>query len=1243
MWYNLEMKYANIEKTLCFRSAISCVAQFCFCMAAFLFAAFASAADDITAERYPDADTVVVCEENKSVYQADGTYVEENVSVSKVLTERGKRNLSMYSIFYSRRYGTAEVVSVEVIGEDGSVRKVDLADNLKDATDNSYMGANIYDPMDRVISFSVPGLEIGDTLRVVTKRITTAARMKDSWADMYILQSSSPVIKTTFVVDGPIERPLKSIAICNRVGDVESSVVTNGNRIVYSWTARNVPQMFPEPSMPVPWTKAQSVKVSTSATWQEVSSWYWDVCVPHLERTNAAMTNKVEEIVRAVGKKAPDRGLLNEIFKFVSQEIRYMGLTMEDTSPGSAPHDVNITFDNRYGVCRDKAALLASMLRIAGFEAYPVLIRAGRSKMDQDIPQPFFNHAVTAVREGEDYVLMDPTDESSRDLFPSYLSDCSYLVATPDGDCLRTSPVPPAKDNVVKVDGSGVLARDGSLVANYSIAFRGLNDNIYRSRLLSMKPEDRRRFFEKLVAGVSSGAELLKCEILPLDLQDTSSELVAELLVKYPEVVLKGETRDELSVPSLSSALGYANRLLAGKTALEKRVYPLALPSTASTDERMDIDLEGSLGETIKMPEDVALEGKYAFSRSFKRDGDSLVFVRRLAVDAVEFSPDEYLELREDIKRVEASEREKPTFAKNRLSNANERIVSRRLTFDLDGDSSWVSTNTVVKEVLTYKGKKSAAELMFAYNPSWETVELVSAVVSNRNGSVARVGEKEINVMDADWVSAAPRYPASKTLVVNLPSVEVGSFIEYTTVTKVRNAPVPFYMNFMFDSFTPVDFLSVRVGDFKREVASPKLLVSESMLPPGVFWRDHVTISSNSFEVAAKKYRALDPEAVDPEPFVGEDTSPAAIRNWMAKNVRVDGPSLFEVRLEDHVVDPEIVLRERYATRLGYIRTLCALMKGAGHEADIVFAGNNAALSQESVKFDIEHYPRIAAFGYSLCRVRVREGGFLWWGGTTKTLYFGCENEYTPVGTSDFDGAVCLDPSAGEFFVARVGDEDHEDREEETFEYSLRVNGSVDLDYSLKEFGASVGAMRKKYAEMLPEKRSRHFQAILGGVAQSASATRDLMTDVEGYPFTMSFSAFIPEMATCSRDSMSFKVPDLATRLFSVSGSSRVNPIWTAGATGVKKSRYVVRFPEGYTKIEHVPSELAIRNPNNPSELWFSTSVKSSVKDGAAVIEIEFDSAPRRSAMLSSDKFALLREWNRIAGSCANSTIVVRR
>ncbi len=1226
-------------------------------------ASLAFASDEITAEKYPDADTVIVNDKIETVYQADGTYVTTDEEWTKALTERGRRSLSTISIDYSLRYGKGEIVLVEIIGADGKARPVDFRSTLKEATDNSSTGANIYDPLDKTLSCAVPGLKVGETRHIITRREATKSRVKDSWASMELLESTVPIARASVRIDGPISRPLRSVAVRHPLGNVTQSVVTNGDRVVWSWVASNSPQMFTEPSMPPYWTQAQHVRVSTVGDWRELSRWYWELSLPHLERTNAAMTNKVAEI-----KAQKDGGdLVRRIYRFVSQEIRYMGLTMEDTSPGYAPHDVCLTFDNRYGVCRDKAALLVAMLRIAGFEAYPVLISASKAKMDTEVPTPFFNHAIAAVKLDGKYVLMDPTDESSRDLLPAYLSDCSYLVAHPEGETLLTSPVVAPEKNSVAVTGKGRLEKDGSLLIEYAMSFRGINDNAYRRALLTRKPEERRKFFEKLASSVAAGAELLRCEIFPKDLQDTESELKATILVKCPETLLRGETRDEMTIPSISSALGAANWLFEGRTALEKRKYPLKLLSTAQSSEKVEIDLAGAVGDAIVLPDEERMEGGYTFTRSFKRVGDTLVFSRSLSVSAVEFSPEDYLDLRERIKRVEKADRARPVFAKNPLANANQRVISRVLTYDLNGPSSWVSTNTVVKEILTYEGKKSSAELKFSFNPSWKTVELVSAVVSNRDGRVSRATEKEMSVLDAGWVSSAPRYPASKELVVNLPSVEVGSVITYTTVTRVVDSPIPFIGNYYFDTFTPTDFLSVRVGDWKREVRNPKLLADEPMLPSGVLWRDIVSISSNSFEKAAAAYRALDPEPLDPSKVLEEaavyaaaqNKQPAAnsqlatpnsqltnlrlIRDWMSRNVRCAGPGFSEIRLADHVVDPATVVRERYATRIGYVRTLCALLKGAGYDADIVFAGDTAEMSEAVLGRDICDFPNVARFPSALCRVRMREGGFLWWGGDEKTYFLGLENEYTPLGTTGYEGSMFVDPRTGGFDTIAIPDKELSEDDTEIVRYAVRENGAVDLDFLLERRGASVGGARKRYAEMLPELRSRHFQQLLGSIAQAASATRELKTDVEGYPFTLEFSAFIPGLAVVSGDAISFRVPQLGGQLFGLTGSMRENPIGVGGESGSSVSRYIISFPEGYAKIEHLPSPAVVRNPLNPEEVWFETSVSSSTKDGVVTVEIETVRYPRRAAKLPPDYFALLKDWSRAASSEANATIVIRR
>ena len=297
------------------------------------------------------------------------------------------------------------------------------------------MSANIYNPNQKVLELSVPGLQIGDILRYAFTDITTKPLVPNSWSDYQVFESTMPICKATYEVNAPQSLPLQHSQIKDVIeGTLEADQRDEGDRIIYTWSLKDIPQFFPEPSMPDAYTQTQRLLISTLASWEELSRWYWELCLPRMECTTPALEEKVKELT--AGKNRAEK--INTLFQFVSQDIRYMGITTEEEAPGYEPHDVAITFENRYGVCRDKAALLAAMLRLADVDAFPVIIMAGPKK-DEEVPQPFFNHAVVAaLDENGEYILMDPTDENTKDIFPAYLQNMSYLVARPEGDTLRT-------------------------------------------------------------------------------------------------------------------------------------------------------------------------------------------------------------------------------------------------------------------------------------------------------------------------------------------------------------------------------------------------------------------------------------------------------------------------------------------------------------------------------------------------------------------------------------------------------------------------------------------------------------------------------------------------------------------------------------------------------------------------------------------------------------------------------------
>ena len=1195
-----------------------------------------AAFDEVTAERYPDADAVLVDELERVEYKPDGTSETWAESWTKILTEKGRREESSTSLDYSKRYGMGEIVYVGAIGADGQERAVDVSKTTKESTDNASMASNIYDPLDRKIVCRIPGLKVGDVVHLKTHRKTFKPRTEGKWADLSVMEWSCPIVRSRYEVKAPASLPIRRKAVRHPLGNVVASErKLDDGSVLHTFVATNSPQAFPEPVMPPLYTQVQCVRLSTAESWQDISRWYWDLCQGHLAKTNAAMVAKVNELGRD----------MRALFKFVSQEIRYMGLTMEDTSPGYAPHDVDVTFDNRYGVCRDKAGLLVAMLRLAGFRAFPVLIHVG-AKLDPEVPQPFFNHAIVAVEQSnnpnnrtiEQYLLMDPTNENTKDLFPAYLGNNSYLVCRPEGEDLRVSPVAPATENAVGVVSKGRVSKDGSVVLENDIRFGGVNDTVYRGAFARRKPEDRAKFFEKLLKAISPSAELVKCEIEPLDMRDTERALTVKLVSKLPEMVLEGERRDELAVPLVSKGLGYVNFLLEGNTSLEKRKYPLVLDTTASVRETLALDFAAALGQVQTLPPDLRLDGGHAYARTFAVTGGTLTVSRTMAVDAVEFDPAGYQAIRENIKRIEAAERRRPTFARDALKEADVRVLLDRVETTTFSDRSWVTTNTLVKEVLTYAGKKKSAELKLNFNPTWKRVEVLSASVSNRNGKVSVVSPKEMNVMDCGWAASAPRYPAGKILVVSLPSVEIGSVISVQTVTTVSNAPSAFYATYSFDTFEPVDRRVVRVDDWSREAKDLKRLPNEPGQPDGSLWRDQVIVSRCAFEPIELCLAELDPAEIG----LANVTNLVEIRDWMAKHVKVAGPAMYDVPLARQLTEPSVVVKERYATRLDYVRTLCALLRGAGCDADVVLVNPNADEPEAIRRRERCEKPNVRAFATALCRVRETTGGFLGFGGETRELYLGTESEYAPLGATAYSGSDFFDPVTGEFGVVPEPAEELRPYDCETDEFVVRENGAVDLTVENVQHGPGVAAFRRKYAEILPEDRSRLHQKILGAVAQAASATSELEADFTGYPARRKFSCFIPDYATVDGETITLQLPPFVSPLPAYTGTLRRSPF---AVDAVEKSceKVVVKFPEGFTEIEHLPQEFTFADPADARRPWLTAKVTQSVKDGVLTVEIVRDTFKRPDAWYGPETFELVRDWRRIASSRANRTIVVRR
>jgi hypothetical protein len=163
----------------------------------------------------------------------------------------------------------------------------------------------------------------------------------------------------------------------------------------------------------------------------------------------------------------------------VADEIRYSGISMGE-GEGYTLHKGEMTFEDRCGVCKDKAGMLVTMLRAAGFESYPAMTMAG-SRIDY-IPADQFNHSVTVVKlHNGEYMLLDPTwVPFLRELWSSAEQQQNYLLGVPEGADLGITPISPPENHYFKLKGFSEIKKDGSLSGSMTMEAEGQSDGAIR-------------------------------------------------------------------------------------------------------------------------------------------------------------------------------------------------------------------------------------------------------------------------------------------------------------------------------------------------------------------------------------------------------------------------------------------------------------------------------------------------------------------------------------------------------------------------------------------------------------------------------------------------------------------------------------------------------------------------------------------------------------------------------------------
>jgi len=465
--------------------------------------------------------------------------------------------------------------------------------------------------------------------------------------------------------------------------------------------------------------------------------------------------------------------------------------------------------------------------------------------------------------------------------------------------------------------------------------------------------------------------------------------------------------------------------------------------------------------------------------------------------------------------------------------------------------------------------------------------------------------------------------------VANLPGVDVGSKIEVEF--EITSTNKPFVCGFesfqMFDDLDTKDVLLSAPADlrvqtmktgtegfvsaetnssngqqtFRWHAEHVKALPAEGQLPPewvylaGVdyFAGDlksyltalHETMLDRSSKgaKAAEKARELTAKAA------GKPEALTAIRDYIARTIRVAGPSFSELPLSE-LSAADATLQDGYGHMADRAILFHAMLAAAGFEPEFVMASSLPpidAITNLASAFLPQH------FQSPLVRVTV-DG---------ETYYLNDTDQYSRLGSTSHDGRLALVLKSQSPEVVHATKEGR-DQTETTYALSLSDNGRTRIGITRHYFGGHFNSKNRYFSELPPEERRRYYQEVVSDVAQGARPLGDLTTKFDCYPGIEQFTVEVDNYTVVDGKYTYFDLP-FTPSLFPSGSDQRTLPLFISYQSH-SSIRTEIELPPGYRKVAIAPKSETYNAPGGGGKALMTMKQTGD----KCIITHEFDTSP---------------------------------
>jgi hypothetical protein len=403
-----------------------------------------------------------------------------------------------------------------------------------------------------------------------------------------------------------------------------------------------------------------STKALGPTNWEQIGVWYNNLAAGSL-RPTPEIQQKVKELTASATTWNDKVAALAQY----AQKIRYVDI--EIGIGGFQPHPAGDIFKHQYGDCKDKAALLSTMLQEVGVESYLAIAQTERGIIVPEFASAItFNHAILAIRvpEGQDthglhsviensklgkLLIFDPTDPYTPfGYLPTYEQSNYILVAAPQGGQLVNLPLSSPELNRLERSAKLQLFPDGSVTGAVEEMRYGALASDERAMLLGTAGSDRTKILENFLSNFLRGFHLTSASTVdldkfgePLDVKygftaERYAKSAGDLLVVRPRVL--GQKSDDVAEG-------------------DPRKFPVEFDSASVQTDDFEITLPP--GFTVEdVPAPMKADSEFAsYTSQVKVDGNKIHYTRTYQIKQVLVPLDKLDELKKFNRQVAADER----------------------------------------------------------------------------------------------------------------------------------------------------------------------------------------------------------------------------------------------------------------------------------------------------------------------------------------------------------------------------------------------------------------------------------------------------------------------------------------------------------------------------------------------------------------------------------------------------------